>query len=66
MKVKLAARKIELVVKELNSVLDKYNIFGQEWNKEVLKELILQNLTKDTTTKLMEELDKTPISDWND
>ena len=64
--VKLADRKIKLVVKDLNKVLDSHKVFGQEWNKQVIKELILQNLTLNTTTQLMKELDELPISDWND
>ena len=64
--VKLADRKVKQVVNELNQVLDKNYIYGQEWNKQTIKELILQNLTKNTTLELMEELEKTPISEWND
>ena len=29
--VKLADRKIKLVVKDLNKVLDSHKVFGQEW-----------------------------------
>ena len=65
-KVKMSDRHIALVVNEINKVLDEYVVFGQEWNKNVIKYLILSNLTKKTTLKLMEELNKLPISEWND
>ena len=65
-KVKLADRQVKLVVKDLNKVLDEHRVFGQEWNKQVIKELILQNLSKDTAIKLIDELNELPISDWND
>ncbi len=65
-KIKLADRQVKLVVKDLNKVLDEHRVFGQEWNKQVIKELILQNLSKDTAIKLIDELNELPISDWND
>lgn len=65
-KVKLSSNYIKLVVKQLNQVLDNNRIYGQEWNKQVIKELILDNLTKDTSIELIEELNKTSISEWND
>ena len=65
-KIKLAPRKVKLCVQDINKVLDEHRIYGQEWNKQVIKELILDNLTKDTTIELMKELEETPISEWND
>lgn len=65
-KIKLAERKVKLIVKELNKVLDNNYVYGQEWNKQVIKELILDNLTKDTAIELIDELEKTTISEWND
>ena len=65
-KIKLADRQVKLVVQDLNRVLDEHRVYGQEWNKQVIKELILQNLTRDTSIKLIDELSKLPISDWND
>ena len=64
--VKLADRKIEQVKQQINQVLDNNYIYGQEWNKEIIKAVILDNLTKDTTIKLIEELNQLPISSWND
>lgn len=65
-KVRLSERYVKLVVKNLNDVLDEYRVFGQEWNRQVIKELILQNLTKDEALKLIKELENTKISEWND
>lgn len=65
-KVKLNPRYIKLCIKDLNEVLDEHRIFGQEWNKQVIKELILDNLTKDTAIQLIDELNNTSISEWND
>ena len=65
-KVKLHPGKVEMVVSQLNQILDNERIFGQEWNKQVIKELILQNLTKNTSIELIEELNETPISSWQD
>ena len=64
--VKLSERKVMLVLKQLNKVLDDNGIFGQEWNKEVIKALIIDNLTLNKTTELIKELEEMPISDWND
>ena len=64
--VKLSERKVMLVLKQLNKVLDDNGIFGQEWNKEVIKALIIDNLTLNKTTELIKELEDMPISDWND
>lgn len=66
MKVRLAERMIKIVVKQLNDVLDENNILGQEFNKQVIKELILQNLTRNTTIELMKEIEETPICEFND
>ena len=63
---RLADRKIRLVVNRLNKVLDEERIYGQEFNKEIIKALILDNLTKKKTCELIDELNNTPISDWND
>lgn len=65
-KVKLADRKIKMVVKDLNKVLDQHQIFGAEFNMEVIKALILDNLTVNQTTELMKRIDETPISEWRD
>ena len=65
-KVGLNPRKVKLTVSRLNQVLDDERIYGQEWNKKVIKELILENLTKDTTCDLIKELEELPISDFND
>lgn len=64
MKVKLNERKVKLVVKQLNEVLDYNKIFGREFNKQIIKELIIQNLTKDGAIELIKELENTPISKW--
>lgn len=66
MKVQLSDRKVMQVVKELNKVLDDNQVIGQEWNKQVIKELIKQNLFRKTTIELIDELNKMPISEWND
>lgn len=66
LEVGLAPRKVKLTVSRLNQVLDDERIYGQEWNKQVIKELILENLTKDTTIDLIKELEELPISEWND
>lgn len=66
MKVQLSDRKVMQVVKDLNKVLDDNQVIGQEWNKQVIKELIKQNLFRKTTIELIEELNKMPISEWND
>ena len=65
-KVQLSERKIKMVVKELNKVLDDNNIYGQEWNKQVIEALILDNLTRNKTIELLKELEQKPISEWND
>lgn len=65
-KVGLNPRKVKLTVSRLNQVLDEERIYGQEWNKQVIKELILENLTKNTTIDLIKELEELPISEWND
>jgi hypothetical protein len=64
--VRLAPQKVSVVVNKLNKVLDEERVFGQELNKQVIKELIVSNLTRNTTIKLIEELEQMPISDWND
>lgn len=64
--VTLSDRKVRLVVNELNKVLDSEKIIGQTFNKQVIKALILDNLTRNTTISLMEELNNLPISEWGD
>lgn len=64
--VRLAPQKVSVVVNKLNKVLDEERIFGQEWNKQVIKDLIISNLSKNTTLELIKELEQMPISDWND
>lgn len=66
MKVKLSNMKIQATVQKLNKILDEENILSQEWNKDIIKELILQNLTKNTSLTLIKELEELPISCWND
>lgn len=64
--VKLADRQIELVVKDLNKVLDEHKIYGAEFNKQVLLELIKDNLSRTQTLDLIKRIEETPISEWND
>lgn len=64
--VKLADRKIKLVIKDLNKVLDEHNIIGAEFNKEILLELIKDNLSRTQTLDLIKRIEETPISEWND
>lgn len=65
-KITLAERKIKLVLARLNNVLNEERIYGQEFNKQIIKALIIDNLTKNTTLDLMKELEEMPISQWND
>ena len=64
--VKLDERKVKMCVTDLNKVLDEHKIFGKTFNKQVIKQLILENLSKKATIELIKELEETPISDWND
>lgn len=64
--VKLADREVKRVVTELNKVLDDNNIIGAEFNKQVILELILQNLSKTQSIDLIKRIEETPISQWND
>ncbi len=64
--VKLADREVKRVVTELNKVLDDNKIIGAEFNKQVILELILQNLSKNQSIDLIKRIEETPISQWND
>ncbi len=64
--VKLADREVKRVVAELNKVLDDNKIIGAEFNKQVILELILQNLSKNQSIDLIKRIEETPISQWND
>lgn len=64
--VKLADRKIKLVIKDLSKVLDEHKIIGAEFNKEILLELIKDNLSRTQTLDLIKRIEETPISEWND
>lgn len=64
--IRLAERKIKMVVDRLNEVLDDEQIYGSEFNKEVILELIIQNLSKDQSLDLIKRIEETPISKWND
>lgn len=66
MKVRLSQRYVEKVVSQLNEILDKNYIYGKEYNKQILKQLIIENLTKNGVCELIEELEKTPIADFRD
>ena len=65
-KINLSPRKIKITVQHLNEVLDEERIFGQAHAKEVIKELIVQSLTKDTSMQLFNELASMPFSEWQD
>ena len=64
--VKLADREVKLVVQEINKVLDEHKIIGAEFNKEILLELIKDNLSRTQTLDLIKRIEETPISEWND
>lgn len=64
--IKLSPRKIKITTQHLNEVLDEERIFGQEHSKEIIKELIVQNLTRKTSMQLFEELSSMPINEWQD
>ena len=65
-KIVLSDRKIKMVVKDINKVLDEHRIYGPEWNIEVLKELIIDNLSRNNAIELIKRLEETKISEWND
>jgi len=64
--VKLAPRKIKMVVQDLNQVLDSHTIYGAEFNKEVILALIQSNLSRTQTADLIKRIEEAPMSDWND
>lgn len=64
--VKLAPRKIKMVVQDLNQVLDSHMIYGAEFNKEVILALIQDNLSRTQTADLIKRIEEAPMSDWND
>lgn len=65
-KIKLSPRYRKLVIQELNKVLDDYKIYGKEWTIEILIELIQDNLYLKDSIELIERLEQSPISDWNE
>lgn len=65
-KVKLSPRYRKLVIQEINKVLDNYRIYGEEWNIEILIDLIKDNLSRNATIELIKRLESIPISEWND
>ena len=65
-KIKLSPRYRKLVIQELNKVLDDYKIYGKEWTIEILIDLIQNNLYMKDSIELIERLEQSPISDWND
>ena len=64
--VTLSDRYKKLVIKDLNKVLDDYKIIGKEWCIEIIIALIQDNLFKKETIELIERLEQSPISDWNE
>lgn len=55
--IKLSERKIDFVVNQLNKVLDEEGIIGAEWNRQVLKAFIIDNIySTENLTKLIDEL----------
>ena len=65
-KVRLSPNYRRCVVKELNRVLDEFRIYGPEWNKEIIIDLIVDNLSRNETIDLIDRIEKKPISEWND
>ena len=65
-KIKLSPRYRKLVIQELNKVLDDYKIYGKEWTIEILIDLIKDNLFLKESIELIERLEQSPISDWNE
>lgn len=65
-KIKLSPRYRKLVIQELNKVLDEYKIYGKEWTIEILIEFIQDNLYLKDSIELIERLEKSTISDWNE
>lgn len=65
-KIKLSPRYRKLVIQELNKVLDEYKIYGKEWTIEILIEFIQNNLYLKDSIELIERLEKSTISDWNE
>ena len=66
MKVKLSQRYVEKVVAQLNEILDKNYIYGKEYNKQVIKQLIIENLSKNAACELIEEIEQTSIAEFRD
>lgn len=64
--VTLSDRYKKLVIKDLNKVLDDYKIIGKEWCMEIIIAFIQDNLFRKETTELIERIEQSPISDWNE
>ena len=64
--VKLSPRYRKMVIQELNKVLDDFKIYGKEWTIEILIDLIHDNLFLQDSIDLIERLEQSPISDWNE
>lgn len=65
-KIKLSPRYKKFVIQQLNKVLDECKIYGKEWTIEILIALIQDNLFLKDSIELIERLEQSQISDWNE